>query len=95
VGEYQEYQVAEGLVATKYVIGNETVDGHDHVFYLRDHLPIATTVSFVNSRGHAHSIEKGPGNTVVCAEAEGHVHDNLVVEEEGDYEIRTLYSEEE
>jgi hypothetical protein len=93
LGEYQEYQVAEGLTATKYVIGNEEPGGHDHVFYLRDHLPIATTIHMDDStRGHAHSIEEGPGKTVIVVEANGHTHTNLVVEEPGDYEIRTLYS---
>lgn len=77
---------AEGLKAIKYRIGDKEVDGHDHIFYQRDDLPVATT----SSLGHAHSISAGPMNTVICEEAAGHIHTKLVIEEKGDYVARTL-----
>lgn len=84
------------LKPTKYVLGDATTDGHTHVFYLRDNLPIATTLGYSSvqdtNRNHAHSIEEGPGNTLIVEEADGHIHTNLVIEEEGDYTPLTLNS---
>lgn len=85
---------AEGLKATKYVLGDAETDGHTHYFYLRDDLPIATTNGYkdVNDRvvNHAHSIKEGPDNTVICEEAAGHTHTVLKIEEAGSYKPRTM-----
>jgi len=84
------------LTATKYVLGAE-VEGdpewnsHTHVFYLRDDLPVATTDAEHYGVHHAHSIEEGPDNTVICKAAAGHIHTVLTVEEAGDYTVRTLF----
>ena len=76
------------LKPTKYVIGGEEATPHTHIFYLRDNLAIATTTT----EHHAHSIIEGPDNTVICLESDGHTHTTLVVEEAGDYVIRTLFT---
>ena len=77
--EYQEHLIREGFKAKKYVVGDATVDGHTHVFYLRDDLPIATTSSPLNDTYdiayHAHSIREGVGaNTFVCDPAGTNYH---------------------
>ena len=83
------------LTPTKYVVGDEEEDGHTHVFYLRDDLPIATTASSEEAsvERHSHSIEEGPGDDtieVVPYPGDGHTHTTLVVEEAGDYNLRTI-----
>ena len=81
------------LKPTKYVIGGEEdLDGHSHIFYLRDDLPQATTDAVYKGEHHAHSIIEGPDKTLICDSAAGHTHTNLVVEEAGDYEVRTLFT---
>ena len=80
------------LKPTEYVIGDEEVDGHNHTFYLRDNLPLATTDGIYQGEHHAHSIVEGPDKTLICDSAAGHTHTNLVVVEPGDYEIRTLFT---
>jgi hypothetical protein len=91
MGEYQEAQDAEGLTATHYILGDKDEDGHTHEFFLRDSLPIATTYSGDFAGNHAHSIEKGPDDTIICDEAVGHTHEKLVIEEVGDYKARTIH----
>lgn len=86
MGEYQELQDSLGLKPTKYRLGEVAVDGHEHFFFQRDDLPIATT----STLGHAHSISEGPLNTVIVGEADGHIHTKLVIEEPGDYTPRVL-----
>ena len=89
---YQEEQDAEGLKPTKYILGNKVIDGHEHVFYLRDDLPIATTTGMGPHKPHAHSIAVGPApNTVICLPTFNHLHTRLIVDEVGDYVIRTLH----
>lgn len=94
MGEIQEKQADEGLKATEYILGDATTDGHTHLFYLRDDLPIATTSAYSSvtpiRNHHEHSIEEGPNDTVVCLMADDHIHTVLKVKEEGDYKIRTL-----
>lgn len=80
---YIEYQESQGEHASKFIVGDETLDGHTHIFFLRDDLPRATTSSsaYNNDFGwHAHSIfatdVTNPKNTLVC-EANGpnnHTH---------------------
>lgn len=94
MGEYQEEQVAKGLKPTKYILGDKETDGHTHIFYLRDDLPIATTVSATATHDvgyHAHSIEEGPGDTLICGAPFNHTHTKLVIEDAGDYKPRTLF----
>lgn len=98
MGEIQLKADAEGLKPTKYVLGDATTDGHTHFFYLRDDLPIATTLGYLNvtdsedmNRNHAHSIKEGPDGTLICEEADGHIHTKLEVEEKGDYVVRTIF----
>jgi len=97
MGELQEKAIAEELKATKYVLGDAATDGHTHVFYLRDDLPIATTWGYMSAysreTNHAHSIEKGPDNTLICSPENGHVHTVLKIEEPGNYAPRTLFNE--
>lgn len=93
MGEIQQKAVDEGLVATKYILGDMTEDGHVHVFYLRDDLPIATTTSITNNGlSHAHSIEEGPNLTVICEPVASHTHTHLKVVKTGDYAIRGLHT---
>lgn len=94
MGEYQLKQDAERKKPTKYILGDAEEDGHTHVFYLRDDLPIATTLGYKDvsntNVNHAHSIEEGPDNTVICVMADDHVHTALKIEEAGNYAPRTL-----
>jgi hypothetical protein len=80
------------LKPTKYIL-KDAEGGHSHVFYLRDDLPIATTTARYLGIHHEHSIEEGPDGTVICEPAADHTHDTLIVEEEGDYTIRTLFTD--
>ena len=93
---WQDQQQQEGLKPTVYIVGDIAEDGHDHVFYLRDHLPLATTTE--TSEGvqtaHAHSITKGPGDTFVCNYVAGHTHTTFVVKEQGDYALLSIFTEE-
>lgn len=94
MSEYQMREDAEGRKPTKYILGDATTDGHTHAFYLRDDLPIATTLGYKDVKdrtvNHAHSIEEGPDNTVVCLPADDHVHTVLKIEDAGNYAPRTL-----
>lgn len=98
MGEQQENAVAEGLKATKYILGDAETDGHTHAFYLRDDLPIATTNGYRSvapgdrEANHAHSIEEGPDNTLVCQPAHDHIHTVLKIEEAGNYAPRALFN---
>ena len=76
---------------TKYMLGSLEEDGHTHIFYLRDHLPIATTVRSGEGPLHAHSIIEGPDHTVIAVEEIGHTHTTLVVKDAGGYAVRTLH----
>lgn len=93
---WQDEQHKAGLKPTHYIVGSIEDDGHDHEFFLRDHLPIATTTK--TSEGvqtmHAHSITKGPGDTFICEPTEGHTHTTFVVKEAGDYALRSIFTEE-
>lgn len=96
MGEIQEKAEAEGLKATKYVLGDKETDGHTHIFYLRDDLPVATTADEMGigphvDAPHAHSITEGPENTLVCQPELDHTHTVLNIEEAGDYTPRTLH----
>lgn len=56
---YVDWQESEGIHATKYVVGNLETDGHTHVLFLRDDLPVATSTEEYpeGSVPHQHSIE--------------------------------------
>ena len=79
------------LKPTRYLLTDDPGGTHTHVFYLRDDLPLATTDGLHRGAHHSHSIQEGPEDTVICLPAEDHTHNMLIVEEPGDYAIRTLY----
>lgn len=76
--DYIEYLESLGIKAKKYIVGNETTDGHTHTFYLRDDLPRATTADAIaNDVGyHQHSIVPGPEKSLICEPAgnNNHIH---------------------
>lgn len=57
ISSYVEYQEEMGEHATKYIVGDLGIDGHVHLLYLRDDLPVATTSVLMGDVQHAHSIE--------------------------------------
>ena len=81
--EYIQHLDDEGEKPVHYRLGNLATDGHTNDFYLRDWLPRATsTDSFPGDLWpHAHSIVKGPGNTLVCEPAgpNQHIHTGYVI----------------
>lgn len=74
--EYIQYLEDLGIFPKKYVVGDKEIDGHDHVVYLRDDVPVATSTSTMifDSWHHRHSIDQKSDKTLICNEAQGHIH---------------------
>lgn len=72
---YKEHLENQGYKPAKYKVGVLETDGHTHDLYLRDDLPLATSTY----EHHAHSIELGVGNVLVCTEANHHNHDTITL----------------
>lgn len=73
--EYREYMAEVGVHPKKYIVG-DAADGHQHIVYILDDLPRATSTSTMiyDSWHHEHSIEAGSDGTLVCQPANNHTH---------------------
>lgn len=81
--EYIQYLEDQGIHAKRYIVGDKVADGHDHVVYIRDDEPVATTTStMVNDKfHHAHSIRVRKDMVMTCDTAMNHTHNNFTLSE--------------